>query len=66
MFRVIAYTLDIDNAKTKEVSNYLENLKDKYKNKYLPEEIVKIPKLKETRDGYKKFGKDFECTRYFF
>lgn len=63
MFRVIAYTLDIDNAKTKEVSNYLENLKDKYTNKYLPEEIVKIPKLKETRDGYKKFGKDPSHTR---
>ena len=32
-------------------------------NKYLPEEIVLIPRLKETRDGYKKLGKDPSHTR---
>ncbi len=62
-FKVIAYTMDVDNLKTKKVDNYLSFLVKEYQNKYDKEAITKIPKLKETRDGYKAFGKDPSHTR---
>lgn len=62
-FNVIAYTMEVDNETTTEVSEYLNQLEKEYYNKYLPEEIVKIPRLKETRDGYKLLGKDPSHTR---
>ena len=62
-FNVIAYTMDVENKTTDEVSDYLSQLEKEYLNKYLPEEIVLIPRLKETRDGYKKLGKDPSHTR---
>lgn len=62
-FNVIAYTMDVDNKTTEIVTKYLKELEKEYYNKYQPEEITKIPRLKETRDGYKKLGKDPSHTR---
>lgn len=62
-FNVIAYTMEVENAKTKLVDEYLVALSQEYLNKYDMTEIVNIPKLKEARDGYKKLGKDPSHTR---
>ena len=62
-FNVIAYTMEVENAQTKLVDDYLVALSQEYLNKYDMTEIVNIPKLKETRDGYKKLGKDPSHTR---
>ena len=62
-FNVIAYAMDVDNKTTEIVTKYLKELEKEYYNKYQPEEITKIPRLKETRDGYKRLGKDPSHTR---
>ncbi len=62
-FTVIAYTMEVKNAKTIQVDEYLEKLSKEYFNKYEMTEIVNIPRIKETRDGYKKLGKDPSHTR---
>ena len=49
--------------KSKEVDDYLEKLYTLVSSKYNYDEITKIPKLKQTRDGYKKMGKDPSHTR---
>ncbi len=62
-FKVIAYTMTVDNSKTVEVDNLLKKVKEEYTN-YVPlNEVVKIPKIKVSRDGYKKLGKDPSHTR---
>lgn len=62
-FRVIAYTMTVDNSKTTDVDNLLLSIKEEYTN-YVPlTEVVKIPKIKVSRDGYKKLGKDPSHTR---
>ena len=67
-FSVIAYEIDFDSDfdamnKSKEVDDYLEKLYTLVSSKYNYDEITKIPKLKQTRDGYKKMGKDPSHTR---
>ena len=67
-FSVIAYEIEFNddfNALTKSeiVDKYLEKLSIDLPNKYNYDEITKIPKLKITRDGYKKMGKDPSHTR---
>lgn len=62
-FSVIPYVMDVDNLKTIEVSNLIDELSKRYFNLYPMEEITKLPKLKETRDGYKLLGKDPSHTR---
>lgn len=62
-FNVIAYTMEVSNKTTLEVTNLLNNLQKEYFNKYDLQEITKLEKLKETRDGYKKLGKDPCHTR---
>ena len=62
-FSVIAYEIDFESDfdamnKSKEVDDYLEKLYALVSSKYNYDEITKIPKLKQTRDGYKKMGKD--------
>lgn len=63
LFNVIAYTMDVENKNTVDVDNYLSELENEYQNKYNLDMITSIPKLKETRDGYKKLGKDPSHTR---
>lgn len=67
-FSVIAYEIEFDNdfdamIKSSEVDLYLEKLYETIPNMYNYDEITKIPKLKTTRDGYKKMGKDPSHTR---
>ena len=67
-FSVIAYKIDFDekfNAmqQSKLVDEYLSNIYKTYPTIYNYDEITKIPKLKLTRDGYKKMGKDPSHTR---
>ncbi len=62
-FSVIAYTMEVDNSTTLLVDKLLLTIKKKYYN-YVPLiDIVQIPKLKTSRDGYKKLGKDPSHTR---
>lgn len=62
-FDVIPYVMDVDNLFTLEVQEYLDELSKKYLNLYPLTEVTKLPKLKETRDGYKLLGKDPSHTR---
>lgn len=62
-FSVIPYTMEVDNQKTSSVAELLISLKEKYTDFVPAAEIVKIPKLKVSRDGYKKLGKDPSHTR---
>ena len=66
-FNITAYHLiftDDYNSliKTKEVDELIKTLPDLYQDVEY-ENITKIPKLKETRDGYKAYGKDPSHTR---
>lgn len=62
-FSVIAYTMTVDNAKTDDVDNLLLDVKNEYTNFIPLTEVVQIPKIKVSRDGYKKLGKDPSHTR---
>lgn len=67
-FSVIAYEIEFEddfNAMTKshEVDEYLDKLYETIPSIYNYDEITKILKLKATRDGYKKMGKDPSHTR---
>ena len=62
-FNVIGYTFDVDNLKTIYVDELLEETFKKYYNPDQLSSVVSIPKLKESRDGYKKLGKDPSHTR---
>lgn len=63
LFNIIAYTMDVNNSKTPEVDSYLSETLKQYTDLFDLGEVTKIPKLKETRDGYKIFGKDPSHTR---
>lgn len=67
-FDVIAYQIDFANdydamTKSNLVDKLLENIYIEYPKKYSYDTITKIVKLKHTRDGYKKMGKDPSHTR---
>ena len=62
-FTVIGYTLTVDNNKTIEVDQLIQETKIKYQNFVELTDVVKIPKIKVSRDGYKKLGKDPSHTR---
>lgn len=55
---VIGYTLEVQNRKTQEVEELLNALIKEVKEEYKLEDIVKIPKLKVSRDAYKTLGID--------
>lgn len=58
-FSVIGYLMDVENNKTDEVFNLLNNLEVDLK----IEEVTNDSLIKETRDGYKRLGKDPSHTR---
>ena len=62
-FSVIAYTMTVDNNSTMDVDNLLLSIKEEYTNFIPLTEVVGIPKIKVSRDGYKKLGKDPSHTR---
>lgn len=55
---VIAYTLDVKNQTTTEVENLTKIQINEVMTKYKIEDVVNIPKLKKSRDAYKKLGID--------
>lgn len=55
---VIAYTLDVKNQITTEVENLTKTQINEVMTKYKIEDVVNIPKLKKSRDAYKKLGLD--------
>ena len=57
-FYVIGYTMDVENNKTEKVKKYFDEVINEVKNKYQISDVVNIPKLKVSRDGYKKLGID--------
>lgn len=67
-FSVSAYTFslleknDVNNL-SNDISLYFENIAKEYQSKFNIEEVVNIDKIKITRDGYKKLGKDPSHTR---
>lgn len=58
-FSVISYLMDVENDKTEAVLALLNNLQVDLK----IEEVTTDEIIKETRDGYKKLGKDPSHTR---
>lgn len=62
-FRIIAYTMEVNNKKTKTVTDLLTNEFAKYYHIYELTTIVNLPIIKEARDGYKCLGKDPSHTR---
>lgn len=62
-FNVIGYTMDVDNKTTIEVTNFINNLFLSLKDKYTLEQLIKEPKILESRNAYKKLGKDPSHTR---
>lgn len=62
-FDVIAYTMDVENNKLDEVTKYIDEVVKSVRNIYTLEEIIKEPKILESRNGYKKLGKDPSHTR---
>jgi DNA/RNA-binding domain of Phe-tRNA-synthetase-like protein len=58
-FSVIGYLMDVENNKTDEVFNLLNNLEVDLN----IEEVTNDSLIKETRDGYKRLGKDPSHTR---
>lgn len=62
-FNVIAYTMDVENNMSEEVTSFINQVIDENKNIYTLEEIIKEPKVLESRNGYKKLGKDPSHTR---
>lgn len=62
-FSVIAYTMDVENKKCHEVSQYIQETIDSLSDIYTLEEIIKEKKILESRNGYKKLGKDPSHTR---
>lgn len=68
LFNVSCYTFELlePNDKTilsSDITNLFEKIKDKYQSIYTLEEVVKIKRIKDTRDGYKILGKDPSHTR---
>lgn len=57
-FDVIAYQMEVENNKTLAVSQLFDELISEIKNKYQISDVVNIPKLKYSRDGYKSLGID--------
>lgn len=67
-FDVIAYKIDFSTdydamSKSNLVDQLLNKIYIEYPKKYSYDTITKIVKLKHTRDGYKKMGKDPSHTR---
>ena len=57
-FRVVAYTMKVNNASTMPVLDLLLKTQEEHQNICDLKDVVKLPKLLPARDGYKKLGKD--------
>jgi DNA/RNA-binding domain of Phe-tRNA-synthetase-like protein len=57
-FHVIAYALDVQVTSSDVIDSYLCEIEDEIRKRYTLEDVLKIPRIKEARDGYKTLGKD--------
>ena len=62
-FSVIAYTMDVDNKLTDDVTTFINKVVEENKDIYTLEQVIKDQKILESRNGYKKLGKDPSHTR---
>lgn len=67
-FNISAYTFDLDeindpNQLSKKITNAFLDLKNHYQNLYTLDMVTSQKTIKQTRDGYKKLGKDPSHTR---
>lgn len=67
-FNVSAYTFGLVEKNNKEnlsieITKAFDEITKEYQQKYQIEEVTKIEKIKQTRDGYKLLGKDPSHTR---
>lgn len=68
LFNVSCYTFELlekndENDLSSDISNLFNEITDKYQQIYSLEDVVKIKRIKDTRDGYKILGKDPSHTR---
>lgn len=67
-FNVSCYTFNLlepndANNLSDDITKYFDEVTKQYSMLYTLEEVTKIKKIKDTRDGYKKLGKDPSHTR---
>lgn len=62
-FSVIAYTMDVDNKLTDDVTTFINKVVEENKDIYTLEQVIKDQRILESRNGYKKLGKDPSHTR---
>ena len=58
-FNIVAYTMEVDNEKSSSVYTLLNSLSLPYS----IDDVLKIPRILDARNGYKKLGKDPSHTR---
>lgn len=57
-FNIIAMSMQVINEDSSKINSLIERYEKEILEKYTLEDILKIPLIKEARDGYKVLGKD--------
>ena len=58
MFNVYAYTMDVKVEDSSIIEEKLQQIEKEINEKYILEQVLQIPSIKNARDSYKKLGKD--------
>ena len=57
-FNIHAFTMDVKVEDSKIIENKLQELEKEINEKFILEQVLQIPSIKNARDAYKKLGKD--------
>lgn len=57
-FSILAFKMDVTYDDADTLCDLIESTEKKVFNKYTLKDVLKVPLIKEARDGYKKMGKD--------
>ena len=57
-FNVYAYSMNVKVEDSKIIEGKIKKLEKEIEEKYVLEDVLQIPSIKNARDGYKKLGKD--------
>lgn len=57
-FNVHAFSMDVKVEDSSIIDERIKELEKEIKNKYILEEVLQIPSIKNARDSYKRLGKD--------
>lgn len=57
-FNIHAFTMDVKVEDSNIIENKLQELEKEINEKYILEQVLQIPSIKNARDAYKKLGKD--------